>query len=341
MSRAVLCAALVLFASSNVSAKEWARKMFEDTSHDFGNVARGAKVQYEFVLKNIYQEDIHISGVRSSCGCTTPKVLNETLKTYEKGAILATFNTHTFSGSRSATLTVTIDKPFHAEVQLQVKGYIRTDIVLDPGGVDLGAVDQGTAVDKKIRITYAGRGNWKILEARPANDYLEATIVETGRKSGEANYELQVRLKDDAPAGFIKEQITLITNDKNAEEVPVEVTGRIVSELTVSPATLFLGSVKSGSKATKQIVVKGKRPFKIVNVTCDEPGFEFKLPEAAKPVHVIPVTFNADGEAGKRDYKIHVETDLGDGLSQDVQCFVQVVGAPQQTNNAENHTAAN
>ena len=50
------------------------------------------------------------------------------MKTYEKGAIVATFNTDSFHGQRGATLTVIIDQPFYAEVQLHDRGYIRTDV---------------------------------------------------------------------------------------------------------------------------------------------------------------------------------------------------------------------
>ena len=60
------------------NAQEWARKMFEVRSHDFGSVARDAKTEYEFVLQNIYEEDVHIASVRASCGCTTPSITNHT-----------------------------------------------------------------------------------------------------------------------------------------------------------------------------------------------------------------------------------------------------------------------
>lgn len=326
MSRTVLCAALVLCAASNVSAKEWARNMFQgETSHDFGNVARGAKVEYAFVLKNIYKEDVHVSGVRSSCGCTTPKVVKDTLKTYEEGAILATFNTQTFSGARSATLTVTIDKPFYAEVQLQVKGYIRTDIVFEPGSVNLGAVDRGQEAAKKVRISYSGHDKWKIVEARPGSEYIEAAVKEISRAGGQTSYELAVTLKKDAPVGYIKEQLTLITNDRNAKEVPVAIEGRVVSELTVSPPTLYLGSLRSGAKVVKQLVIKGKTPFKILGIRSNDGAFEFSLPEAAKPVHVVPVTYTAGEDVGKQDYKLTIETDLGEDLTQEISCFAQVL----------------
>ncbi len=115
-------------AASPLFGQEWARKMFKVTEHDFGTCARNARAEYEFVFENLYMEDVHVAGVRTSCGCTTPSVVNPTLKTYEKGAILAHFNTDHFLGQRGATLTVTIDKPFYAEVQLHVSGYIRSDV---------------------------------------------------------------------------------------------------------------------------------------------------------------------------------------------------------------------
>ncbi len=52
-----LCAAL---------GQDWATKMFETTSHDFGTVARGERAEFEFVLENLYVEDVHIVGVRTS-----------------------------------------------------------------------------------------------------------------------------------------------------------------------------------------------------------------------------------------------------------------------------------
>ena len=66
------------------------------------------------------------------------------MKTYEKGAIVADLNTNSFYGQRGATITVVIDRPFYAVVQLHDRGYIRTDVVVDPGSIELGSVDQGS-----------------------------------------------------------------------------------------------------------------------------------------------------------------------------------------------------
>ena len=93
-------ASVLVLAASAASAQQWATSMFETTRHDFGTVAAGAKTEFEFPLKNTYIEDVHVASVHASCSCTTPSIKKEWLKTYEKGAIVAVFNTRTFSGSR-------------------------------------------------------------------------------------------------------------------------------------------------------------------------------------------------------------------------------------------------
>ncbi len=166
--------ALTVCLASTAFAQQWAEKMFEVKKHDFGTVAKAAKVEFQFPVKNLYKEDIHLASVRASCGCTSPRIEKDLLKTGEVGYVVAKFNTDTFSGKRGATLTVVIDKPFYAEVQLRVDGYIRTDVVFNPGQVEFGQVDQGSPVTKTVKVQYAGRDSWQItkVESRiPSSAY--------------------------------------------------------------------------------------------------------------------------------------------------------------------------
>ena len=126
----ILLAFGIFFPASSQAllAQNWADKMFQEKSHDFRMVGRGTKSVYHFDFTNLYEEDVHIAAVRTSCGCTTPTVSQKTLKTHEKASVKATFNTSSFVGQKSATVTVVFDRPAYAEVQLKVSGYIRTDI---------------------------------------------------------------------------------------------------------------------------------------------------------------------------------------------------------------------
>ena len=49
--------------------------------------------------------------------------------------------------------------------------------------------------------------------------YLTATVKETSRSPGHAAYELDVQLKDGAPAGYLKDQLTLATNGSALDRV--------------------------------------------------------------------------------------------------------------------------
>lgn len=309
MFRSVLVT-VVLCCSATASAQQWAEKMFTERSHDFGAVPRSAKVEYKFVLKNLYADDVHIAGVRSSCGCTQPRIEKDTLKSHEESSVIAAFNTRSFTGQHGARVTVTIDRPKYAEIELQVKGYIRTDVVLNPGQVNLGSVPEGQAADKKIRIEYAGRSNWQITNVTANSPFINAEVKEISRNGGQVAYELDVQLKDDAPAGYITDQVVVSTNDQRSKEFPVNVEGLIVSELTVSPNALMLGTLQPGQKVTKQIVVKGSKPFKILEVRCEDSAFTFQKSDEAKALHLLPVTFEAGNDTGKINQKIEIVTDL-------------------------------
>jgi hypothetical protein len=322
--RILLAGLLALCAPSFAAAQDWAAKMFETTKHDFGKVARGAKVEFNFKFHNPYVEDVHVASVRTSCGCTTPRASQDVLKTYDEAAIVARFNTDTFTGQRGATLTVVIDKPFYAEVQLRVDGYIRTDVVLSPPGVDFGTLDLGQADERELTVSYAGRSDWRINGVKSGSQFLDAEAVELSRSGGQAKYRLKVRLKPGAPSGYLKEQVFLLTNDVRAPELPVDVEGKLAAPLTVSPSALFLGVVQPGQKVTKQIVVQGKRPFKITGVTASDSSLEFKTTDTAKVVHLVPVTFTAGTTTGNVTYHIRVATDLGADAIGEVTAYAQV-----------------
>ncbi len=309
------------------SAQQWAVDMFETTSHNFGTVARGAKADFEFVINNIYLEDVHIASVRSSCGCTKPSIREPaTLKTYQKGAIVATLNTDAFLGRKSATITVTFDKPQYARVQLHVRTYIRSDVVFKPGSVSFGTLDVGTPAEHTVNVDYAGHSGWAIEDVISDNPHITADVVETSRSPGRVSYRLTVRLDKDSPVGYINDHLMLVTNDRGSRQVPLQVEGRVNADVTVSPSTLFMGVVKPGDKVEKKLVVRGKKPFRILAIDC--PGGDFQFDEEAlgesKKVHVVSVTFVAGDDPGKVSRTIQIETDLGTSSSK-LSAFAVVV----------------
>jgi hypothetical protein len=311
------CAIGLLLASGSVGLAQewdWAGEMFDHTSHDFGTVARGAKVEHRFPFENKYVEDVHVDSVRSTCGCTTPKIVNPALKTWQKGAIVAQVDTRSYLGRKDATLTVVFDKPYPAEVRLQVRTYIRSDVVVQPGVVQFGTVAQGSAARKKVTVDYAGRRDWRIERVECKNPHLTARAVETSRTEGTVtyvSYALEVTLSNQAPAGYIRDQLTLVTNDTRtqASRVPVPVEGVVASAISVSPSPLLLPAVDPGGSVAKQLAVRGQSAFKVVGVRCDDDRMECSIRQVSDRLSLIRVAFTAGNAPGKVQRMIYIKTD--------------------------------
>jgi hypothetical protein len=267
--------------------------------------------------------------VRSSCGCTTPQIGQPWLKTWQKSEIKAVVDTRGHLGRKDATLTVIFDRPFPAEVQLNCYTFIRGDVVVQPEVVQFGAVAQGTAVQRKAQISYAGRSDWRIERVESGNPHLSAQVVERERGGGSVKYDLLVTLAAGAPSGRIQEHLVLVTNDYAASSarVPVPVEGAVegAGGVTVRPSPLMMGLAEPGKTVTRQLVVQGRAPFRILAARADDQRFRVGASPEAKSVHIVPVTFTAGSDPGNIATKLHLQTDQATTKEVDVVAQVQVV----------------
>lgn len=313
-----------LFGSRPLQAEDWARKMFTTTQHDFGVVPRGSKTLFEFKLKNTFKENIHIASARSSCACTAPKILKSDLKTYEEGAIIAELNTTSFVGQRSAVVTVVFDRPYYAEVQLLVKGNIRSDIVMEPGEVQFGDVDVGSTKSADVKVSYQGSTNrdWQITDVRSTNQHLSVRLNPQKDKAGRTIYTMTVNLKDSAPFGELHDEIQIVTNENQYNTVTLPIRAAIIPPLSVAPTSIELGTMKVGASASDRLILRAKTPFSIKKIDCEDDRFSFKIPEGEKAVQLVPIEFKAGNAAGAFKRTVSVISTL----PEDAQVEVTITG---------------
>ena len=142
--------------------------MFSALEFDFGTVARNEKSEHIFEIKNLYEEDIQVVGVTTSCRCTDLVLDKYVLKEGETAKLTAKFNTRQFTGFKQATVTIRFAPPFAAEVQLTVKGTIRGDVLFEPSSVDFGTITAESARNpanvRQIKITKFNNPNWRIVD---------------------------------------------------------------------------------------------------------------------------------------------------------------------------------
>jgi hypothetical protein len=303
--------------------------MFDKLNHDFGVVARGADARYRLKLTNKYQPAVHIASVTTSCGCTAAKPSQDTLASLESAYIEITMDTRKFQHEKHSSVTVVIDQPLHAEVRIPIKAYIRTDVVLAPGGAEFGAVAKGTDWERTISVAYAGRRDWKIKEVVSKNPNVAASVVETRRDGSNVNYDLKVTVKGSAPLGELRDQLTLVTDDAGNPYIPVIVAARIEAEYSVYPQTVGFGTLSPGEHKSVNVVIRGRKPFVIEKVESEKTAgmFEVRLPAGAKTVQQFPLTMIAPSEAGTVSEEFTV-TITGSSQPLTFSAFGKVAAAP-------------
>ena len=196
-------------------------------------------------------------------------------------------------------------------MQLQVAVNIRDDVVLQPGVVQFGTAMHGTPVERQVDITTPGRANLQITGVRSTNPHLTGQVVNL-RQQGGSGYRLMVRLDEATPPGYINDHLVLTTSDSRLQ-IPVPVEGIVRSGLMVSPNWLLVGMVPAGDRTTKQLVVRGQKPFAIRRII-PAGGFECDISGAQQPkmLHVLPVTFKAGDKPGRIAQTLRIETDKPD-----------------------------
>jgi hypothetical protein len=143
---------------------------------------------------------------------------------------------------------------------------------------------------------------------------LTAQLVETKRDAtGAVSYRLDVGVKPDAPAGPLREEIRLLSNDRETPSIPILVTGWVRGDLTASPSLLTMGEVNSAEAKQGRFVIRASKPFAITQVDGAGDGFSVAPPDGSrKTLHMLTVAYKPDEGTTRGDLRrvFRVSTDL-------------------------------
>lgn len=287
-------------------------QLFEEVKHDFGTVARGAKVVHKFKFTNRYDRPLVIRSVRTSCGCTRPTAPQKVIQPGETGSILAEFNTRSFLGNRSATITVSFSSPIVTEVQLTVKGNIRGDVVFQPGELEIRDLSPGKTGSVSTEIHYAGSPEWQVIDVQSSLPWLQAELKELERGNGRVKYRLTVQMDGDFPVGLLRDQLTIVTNDQKNSRIPLSFVARVESVLTISPERIEFSKTEGGNR---KLVLKADQAFSIIAMTASDPRVQCRVltgPSGKKRrSHIVSVSCEpAKEKKMPAKVKLEIQTDL-------------------------------
>lgn len=96
---------------------------FSDVEYDFGTVAEGAVVEYEYTFKNTGSAPLIVVNAKGSCGCTVPTWSKEPIAPGEEGSMLVKFNTSGKPNNQTKTITIKANTESGTET-VRMKGFV-------------------------------------------------------------------------------------------------------------------------------------------------------------------------------------------------------------------------
>jgi len=290
-------------ASSDDQNKSWATKMFAEPKFDFGPVAQHSDCQGYLEFTNCFEPDMEVVSVSTSCKCISASTETKVLKPHENGRIKLVLDTSRFHGQRHVTLTVQFkyeDSNF-VSATIPCAAFIRTDVWMQPGFANLGAMTSGVGGEKKVKVSRTGNDQWQIREVRSRNPGLTTELTELSRGNGRVEYEILVKVAPDAKVGNIQESLVLVTNDSSNANVALRVEGRVETDIQVTPEVLTLGNLHPGQETKVTLVVKSKKPVRLEEIVCkDHPeSFKVSLSSEEKTIHVLTIVVTPPDAMGE------------------------------------------
>ncbi|MEO0898765.1 MAG: DUF1573 domain-containing protein [Bacteroidota bacterium] len=97
----------------------WAEEVY-----NFGKVQQGTKVTHQFRFKNTGSNELLLTRVKPSCGCTTPTYSKDPVAAGTEGYIDVAFDTKGKKGRQVKTVTVTANMEGAVQKVLRIEGEV-------------------------------------------------------------------------------------------------------------------------------------------------------------------------------------------------------------------------
>lgn len=310
MFRHLRIATAVLSLWAMASATSWGQQpLFDEITHDFGSAPRGTTLSHQFKLTNTTKNPLHVSGLRTSCICSSAQIGKNDLQPGESTFVTATIDTKKYSGTRTFTIYVNFDRPFVDEARLVASATSREDVQLEPGELQFGHIKKGTPAKASLTVRAYNAG-FQVTGVDNDNGYILPTVTTVQTGAGQA-YQLDVKLREDVPVGAWHAELWLKTNDATTPRIRVPLVVEIEGTLTATPSEVALGQVKAGNKVERKVVIRSTTPFKVTKIEgTDEDVQVSGGNEEEKNVQVLKVTCNANAKASDLKRTIKVNTSL-------------------------------
>lgn len=290
---------------------------------EFGEVAKGDKIDWSFEIKNTGTADLDIIAAKPSCGCTVAD-FDKVVKPGETGKVTAHIDTTAFTGPIAKTVTLETNDPTSPTSQLTLHAIVKPFVDAYPAGFVRFNLLQGETATQNITLYSDEDVPFEITNVQVPGDWVKVTThkladadrVQNMGRSGQNQYRVDITVgANDAKIGPMADKVEIFTNSKHQPMYPISVTGVIRPTYRVEPTMLNFGEVApADAAATRSVLLHSNNPrtpeeFVITKVESSTPSVTaaFK-PLAQKGDYEVTLQVAPGAKAGDIDGTVTIFT---------------------------------
>jgi hypothetical protein len=284
---------------------------------DMGSVPKGEKVTHDFLIKNEGDADLTITNVQPACGCTVAE-FDKVIKAGATGKVHAVVDTSSFSGPIAKGVSVFTNDPATPKIDLTLRAKVDPYISAKPGYARYIVV-QGESQEGTItQSLWAPDGSsWDITSVDSPLPSLKVTYREakTEERVPDAKgkqWEVEMKLSNDAPVGPLADNVTVHTNHPKQKVVLIPVSGFVRPVMAVTPPVADFGKIELKEPLRKSLSIRNfaTESIKVTSVEPSIKGIEAKLePLTEGREYQVRVTLSPELGKGPFQGKLTFHTD--------------------------------
>lgn len=300
---------LLLAAGPALAGLEGPAIRFEYREVELGNMPQHLERDTVFVFENVGDEDLHILDVKTSCGCTAALSSDEVIKPGGRGTINVTFNSKSFRGHVSKTVTVTSNDPGEPRSHLKLFADVQPTINYSPSLISMGIIRRTDKQTHTVRLAAEKSKHLEITDLKLSDEYFTWTRREEANPESTV-YVYEITLRDDAPLGRMSEHFTAYTNLEESKPITVSIRGEIVNHFLAKPSLVNFGSIQRGKAEPRTVIVRPLEDthFEVKGVQSTHPQIQTRLEDAGEGSYKIILDIGPDVVAGPLKARILIKT---------------------------------
>jgi hypothetical protein len=183
-------------------------------------------------------------------------------------------------------------------------------ISFDHASYELGEVRQGKVIKHDFPFRNLGELDLTIDRTRSTPECV-TTLPAGNNVRGDGSGVVHVELDTSVQAGELRRTVTVYTNDPRRRTVLLTLVGRVVADVVVEPAQMYIGSVTRGSVAPKAFAVAVRKDtIRVATTSEDNPYVTLRLNSAPDKSNTAELEPHVAGDApfGPFDQIVRVPT---------------------------------